>query len=159
MKRRYIYFSQIGRVEGSKTFGVSIMGQGETTKTRAEELFERVKVSKFEIQLMRSQLLNLLLDYLQRLTNYWHFLYKNLISIGVEIKYDTSHKIEDNTVFWILRLDIPDELIEYLARLKKVRMFKIPKQHPLTKQKLREMIEKSEEVKNLLEEIKKDMEI
>jgi len=136
-----------------------MMGQEETTKTRAEEIFERVKVSKFEIQLMRSQIINLLLDYLQRLTNYWHFLYKNLISIGVEIKYEVSHQIEDNTIWWTIRLDIPDELIEYLARLKKVKMFKIPKPHPLTKQKLKEMIEKSEEVKDLLEEVKKEMEI
>jgi len=159
MERRYLYFSQIKELKSSKVFEVCLMGQEGTIKTRAEEIFEKVKVSKFEVQLMRAQLLNLILDYLQRLTNYWHFLYKNLVSIGVEIKYDVSHKIEDNTVFWTLRLDVPEELIEYLARLKKVRMFKIPKPHPLTKQKLREMMEKSEEVKNLLEEIKKDMEI
>jgi len=111
-----------------------------------------IPVSEFEISLMRTQLIDYLLRVLQMIDGYWKFKYRELLSIGLNVKGVSEFQVEDNTIIWQLKIIVPEELVVDLARRKKRRMFRLPKPTPLTRQRIRLAEEQIKELEELVKE-------
>ncbi len=101
-----------------------------------------VKLLPEDIRRARSELLSYILGELNKVENFWRFIYRKLVSQGIGISCDAATDvgvIEDGiAIAWTVRVVIPEELWKQLAALKKRGAFKWPKPHHKTKRRVRE---------------------
>ena len=128
------------------------MTEHESEQKNATSTLKEIPLSEFEISLMRSQIIDYVVRVINMIENYWKFRYRDLLSVGLTVKTSSELYVEGNKIVWKLIVDIPEELIIDLARRKKMRMFKLPKPRPLTRQEMRLAEEKAKELEELLKE-------
>jgi len=108
---------------------------------------------------MKRDIIDLILHELLKVQNYAEYKYRELYGIGLRLMLDTHVDVKEEEEYIRLKLQVeyalPKWMIEYLAKLRKMRMLKLPKPHPLTKQKIREM---EESAKRVVEELKESLE-
>jgi len=126
----------------------------------AVEKQEGTKVHPEEIRLARRDLLDIILQEVTKVENYWRFRYRELVGMGIGVTFETSSDLGevDNglAVVWTLRIYIPEELWIKLAKLRKQRRFRLPKAHPVVRQRYRKMEEEvAEEEKEIIRDIEK----
>ncbi|RLJ03205.1 MAG: hypothetical protein DRP11_01430 [Candidatus Aenigmatarchaeota archaeon] len=126
-------------------------------KTRdLEKDLEKVKVSPFEISLTKRDITDYIIQQILQIQNFAEYRYRHLLGIGLKVKMETSvdSRDEEDGVHVILYVDYIisyDQIVE-LAKRRKLRMLRLPKPHPLTKQKIREMEERAKEIEEELKE-------
>jgi len=129
---------------------------------RGKQVVEQkeVKLHPEEIRIAKREILDLVLMDLQKVANYWNFRYRDLVTTGIGISSDSKFDIgeDENGLVLVLLIQvyIPEELWIKLAKLKKMRKFKLPKPHPIVRQRYREMEEKAKELLESIEEIESE---
>jgi len=133
---------------------------------RKEEEKEEKELPLFpeEIRQAKHDILDFVLHELLKVENYWKFRYRYIVSKGIGISCKTFSdiaEIEDGLVIdWRLKVFIPEEVWVQLARLRKRRMYKLPKPHPVIRQRYRDMEEVGrsveEEIERIMDEIEEE---
>lgn len=126
----------------------------------AEETKEDVKLHPLDIDIMRRHLADLVLQEINKIDNFWKYRYRYLLSYGIDVKYSSNMEFEliENGVRirYILVVEVPPDLVIDLAKRKKRRELRLPKLHPIYRQRLREMMQiarqAEEELKKALRE-------
>ena len=121
---------------------------------------KEIELHPEEIRIAKREILDLALLELQKVANYWNFRYRDLVTTGIGISSDSKFDIgeDENGLVLVLLIQvyIPEELWIKLAKLKKMRKFKLPKPHPIVRQRYREMEEKAKELLESIEEIESE---
>jgi len=124
------------------------------TGAAAEEKQRDLPLHPEEIRLAKRDLLDYILQELIKVENYWRFRYREIVGLGIGISFETSTDIGETddglALAWILKIYIPEELWIKLAKLRKMRRFKLPKPHPIVRQRYREMAERVAEMEEEL---------
>jgi len=109
-----------------------------------------------EIRLAKRDLLDFVLSEIVKVENYWRHRYRVIVGMGLGISFDSGTDIgetEDGLVVaWNLRVFIPEELWMKFAKLRKMRRMKLPKPHPVVRQRYRQMEETVREIEEELSE-------
>ena len=96
--------------------------------TNAPENALRFKPHPVEISRAKRDLLDLVLAEVSKLEAYWRFRYRDIVSRGVGISYETSTDVGEIegglVVVWILKVTIPQEIWEKLAWYRKNKLWK-----------------------------------
>jgi len=123
---------------------------------------ENIQVSDWELSIMKRDITDFLLRELLKVQNYSEFKYRQLLGLGLKLSYNSAMDISENDDYIMLKLNIevgiPKWQIVELAKRRKLRMLKLPKPHPLTKQRIRELEEFDEKIREELKEMLEDVE-
>jgi len=111
-----------------------------------------------EIRSAKHEILDVILQEVTKLENYWRYRHRELVGMGLGITFETTTNLGevDNGLMVVLnlRIFIPKELWIKVAQLKKTKRFKLPKPHPVTRQRYREM---EKEATAPIKEIQKEL--
>ena len=116
-----------------------------------EEIQQKLRFKPLpeEISLAKRQLLNYVLREINQVDAFWRYRYRSIVSSGIGISYEVNTDIgevdEGLVVAWTLKVLIPKEIWIKMAWLKKNKLFRLPKPHPVIRQKERKGQEKVDE--------------
>lgn len=116
---------------------------------------QKVKLFKEEILIAKRDLLDFVLREVTMVDNFWRYRFRKVVGMGLGISFESSTDIGEVegglAVALNIRVYIPEELWIKLAALRKQRRFKLPKPHPVIRQRYREMEMRAEELERELE--------
>jgi len=102
-------------------------------------------LEKIITDLTRQDVINYILRAVDKLEGYWKFIYRTLVLEGFQVKTEVSTDIDyvegkDEgyyAVTWSLKILIPESLIEFIAAMRRKKIIKIKKPHPVIRQRYR----------------------
>jgi len=120
----------------------------------------RFKPLPEEISLAKRDLLDYVLREINQVDGFWRYRYRSIVSKGIGISYEVNTDIgevdEGLMIVWTLKVLLPKEAWEKLAWLRKNKLFKIPKPHPIIRQRERARHEVAkEEEKEIIESVER----
>lgn len=115
-----------------------------------DKLAEDVEVLPEEVRRARREIMDYVLGMLMRVAGYWHFVYRNMLLVGLGItadsRFDVGEEEDGLAVMYVIRVIVPKEIFVKYAKYRKRKLVKLPKPHPLVRQRYRRMEEGAEEV-------------
>jgi len=106
-------------------------------------------LEKIITDLTRQDVINYVLRTVDKLEGFWKYLYRNLVSEGFQVRTQVTTDIDYKegekdgeeegyyVITWRLDVMIPESLIAFIASLRKRKVIKIKKPHPVIRQRYR----------------------
>lgn len=124
---------------------------------------DKINITPFELSLMKRDIIDFIMKDLLSIQAYSQYRYRALLGLGLKVSQESGVDVieDDEKVHMTLYItfSLPKWQIEELAKRRKLRRLRLPKPHPLTKQKIRDMVESAkmmeEELRKMIEEMKK----
>ena len=101
-----------------------------------------IPLHQVEVEAMRRDLIDLIIRTLLTCRNYFGFKYRELVGMGLPCRATSDISVHSDgashTVKLTIAVTIDEEIVRELALARKMRRFKIPREHPTTRRPLRE---------------------
>lgn len=94
---------------------------------------DEIKVSEYEISVMERDLMNYIMREMQQIENFWRYRHRRMMQLGIDVSSSVRIETEPGALKLIVEVKIPRELVVDLAKRRKRRALKFPKEHPLTR--------------------------
>lgn len=142
--------------------GLLYMAQEKTVSRKASENEKKVKLHPEELSRAKRDLLDFILQEVTKVDNFWKYRYRATVALGIGIGFESNVDVGENenglVVAYYLKVFIPEEIWVKLAMLRKQRKFKLPKPHPIIRQRYRQMELEAESVEKEISNVIEDLE-
>jgi len=106
-------------------------------RERSEDKLQEIKVTEFEVSIMEREIMNYVMRELQSIEAFWRYRHRRMMQLGIDVESSVQIKTVPGGLVMTIEVKIPRDLVVDMARRKKRRMLKFPKEHPLTRRAYR----------------------
>ncbi|RLC73741.1 MAG: hypothetical protein DRI26_00185 [Chloroflexi bacterium] len=97
-----------------------------------------IVTEEFELSYIRRKIMDYIIRELYQVQNYWEYRHRQMISIGIDVEYETKVSTTPNSITWCLKIIIPEELIKDLHERARRRQLHLPQRSPRIRRRERE---------------------